>query len=98
MLAKGYTFGKAGGLYRGDGSSRFFPAKSGYIDGQGFFPMREGDRVHIQRHPEPYPLLSWRGLDPYRRLRERLGWSGVLAPAPAPPRGTHSDPGHGGVL
>jgi len=68
------------------------------VDGQGFFPMREGDRVRIQRHPEPYPLLSWEGLDPYRRLRERLGWSGVLAPAPAPQRGSHSDPGHGGVL
>lgn len=68
------------------------------IDGQGFFPMHEGDRVRIQRHPVPYPLLSWEGLDPYRRLRERLGWSGVLAPAPAPPRGAHSDAGHGGVL
>ena len=68
------------------------------VDGQGFFPVREGERVRIQRHPQPYPLLSWEGLDPYRRLRERLGWSGLLAPGQAPERGSHSDPGHGGLL
>ncbi len=68
------------------------------VDGQGFYPMREGERVQIERHPRAYPLLSWSGLDPYRRLRERLGWSGVLAPEPPPPRRQDTDAGHGGVL
>ncbi len=68
------------------------------VDGQGFYPMREGERVQIERHPTPYPLLSWSGLDPYRRLRERLGWSGVLSPEPAPPHSFETDAGHGGVL
>jgi NAD+ kinase len=52
-------------------------------DGQGFHEMARGDRVLVSRHPEPYPLLAWGGLDPYRRLRERLGWSGLIAPDPA---------------
>ncbi len=67
------------------------------LDGQGYYSMREGDRALVQRHPEPYPLLSWSSLDPYRRLRERLGWSGVLSPAevPAPPA---QDQGLGGLL
>lgn len=44
-------------------------------DGQGFHPLDEGDRVCIERHPVPFPLLSWEELDPYRRLRSRLGWT-----------------------
>lgn len=68
------------------------------VDGQGYYPMREGDRALVQRHPEPYPLLSWGSLDPYRRLRERLGWSGVLAPAEAPPPPSHRDLGLEGLL
>lgn len=50
------------------------------VDGQGFYEMNQGDRVEITRHPVQYPLLGWRELDPYRRLRERLGWSGLIAP------------------
>ena len=50
------------------------------VDGQGFHEMHRGDRVFVGRHPVPYPLLAWADLDPYRRLRERLGWSGRLAP------------------
>lgn len=70
------------------------------LDGQGYFPVRQGERVAIARHPEPYPLLTWSGLDPYRRLRERLGWSGVIEPDPAAgdEAERHSDAGHGGVL
>lgn len=49
-------------------------------DGQGFHEMHRGDRVVVRRHPVPYPLLAWADLDPYRRLRERLGWSGRVAP------------------
>lgn len=69
------------------------------LDGQGFYPMREGERVDIKRHPVAYPLLSWEQLDPYRRLRERLGWSGLTAPEPrAPSPAPLADAGHGGVL
>ena len=55
------------------------------VDGQGFYEVNQGDRIEITRHPVPYPLLGWRELDPYRRLRERLGWSGLIAPDVAAP-------------
>ena len=50
------------------------------VDGQGYAPMRQGDSVFVERHPIAYPLLGWAKLDPYRRLRERLGWSGTVEP------------------
>lgn len=73
------------------------------VDGQGFFPMEEGDFVRVKRHPVPYPLLSRPGFDPYTRLRERLGWRGSIEPDVfpddnPPPRFREVDPGHGGVL
>ncbi len=71
------------------------------LDGQGFHPLEQGDKVEIVRHPVAYPLLAFPGLDPYRRLRERLGWSGTLTPerTPSPRRETRAtDDGHGGVL
>jgi NAD+ kinase len=59
------------------------------IDGQGFFPLEPGSSVRIRRHSDPYPILAMAGLDPYRRLRERLGWSAGLPgdsdPGPPPP-------------
>jgi len=48
------------------------------VDGQGYFPLKPKARVRIRRHPVPYPLFSMPDLDPYRRLRERLGWSAVM--------------------
>lgn len=48
------------------------------VDGQDYIPVEEGDTLEIRRHPKPYPLLVMPGLDPYRRLRERLGWSGSV--------------------
>lgn len=73
------------------------------VDGQGFFPMVEGDFVRISKHPTPYPVLSRAGFDPYTRLRERLGWRGSIEPdvfpaVDGPPRRREVDPGHGGVL
>ena len=56
------------------------------IDGQDFFELGEGERVTLRRHPLPAPLLWLRGMDPYRRLRERLGWRGSLDPAEGPAR------------
>jgi NAD kinase len=73
------------------------------VDGQGFYPMHEGDFVRVKRHPVPYPLLSRPGFDPYTRLRERLGWRGSIEPDvfpddDTPPRRREVDPGQGGVL
>lgn len=45
------------------------------VDGQSYYPLQVGDRVVVERHPVPYPLLAMPELDPYRRLRERLGWA-----------------------
>jgi len=50
------------------------------VDGQGFYPLHEGDEVRIRRHATPYPLLSLPGFDAYKRLRERLGWRGSFEP------------------
>jgi NAD+ kinase len=55
------------------------------VDGQAYYPMEVGDRVLLHRHPVPYPLLSMPELDPYRRLRERLGWASRVGD---PGRGT----------
>jgi len=49
------------------------------VDGQGFYPVQQGESVHFTRHPVPFPLLVQPGLDPYRRLRDRLGWKGSIA-------------------
>jgi NAD+ kinase len=48
------------------------------VDGQAYTPLHQGESVFVERHPLPYPLLGWAKLDPYRRLRERLGWSGTM--------------------
>ncbi len=73
------------------------------VDGQGFYPMLEGDFVRVTRHPVAYPLLSRAGFDPFTRLRERLGWRGSIEPdvfpaGDAPQRVRDVDPGQGGVL
>jgi NAD+ kinase len=51
------------------------------IDGQAFHTLAQGETVTLRRYPEPYPLYAMPGLDPYRRLRERLGWRGSMEPA-----------------
>ena len=48
------------------------------VDGQGFHPVQQGEEVRLVRHPVPFPLLVQPGLDPYRRLRDRLGWQGSI--------------------
>ncbi|MEM7518706.1 MAG: NAD(+)/NADH kinase [Planctomycetota bacterium] len=47
------------------------------VDGQRFVPLAKGDRLRIRRSSAPYPLLARPELDPYARLRQRLGWSGT---------------------
>lgn len=44
------------------------------LDGQAYYGLEPDAAVDVQRHPVPYPLLNMPGLDPYRRLRSRLGW------------------------
>jgi NAD+ kinase len=56
------------------------------VDGQDFHRLAEGDTLTLRRHPLPVPLVWMRGMDPYRRLRERLGWRGSLDPAEGPAR------------
>lgn len=72
------------------------------VDGQGFYPMLEGDSVKIRRHPVAYPLLSRHGFDAYRRLRDRLGWRGSFEPdvfpTETPQPNTDVDTGLGGHL
>jgi NAD+ kinase len=46
------------------------------LDGRRFARVKSGATLAVTRHPLPFPLLSMPELDPYRRLRERLGWNG----------------------
>jgi NAD+ kinase len=62
------------------------------LDGQGFFRLHQGEWVEMHPHPVPYPLLSLPGLDPYRRLRERLGWGGSGEVEQFPSEGWASPP------
>ncbi len=48
------------------------------IDGQGHIQMDVGDELRLARHPVSYPLVVRRGIDSYRRIRDRLGWSGSM--------------------
>jgi NAD+ kinase len=50
------------------------------VDGQEHYPLHAGEHVLVRRHPVPYPILARRGLDPYKRLRDRLGWRGNVGP------------------
>ena len=51
------------------------------IDGQSFHALHENESAFIARHSTPYPLFALPELNPYRRLRERLGWRGSLHPS-----------------
>jgi NAD+ kinase len=68
------------------------------VDGQGFLPLSEGATVELARHPEPYPLLVQPGLDPYRRLRDRLGWKGSFDAEAEPQENRRLGPGEGTLL
>ncbi len=57
------------------------------VDGQTYHALEKGDVVRLSRHPVPYPLFALPGLDPYRRLRERLGWGGTNPAAREPAEG-----------
>lgn len=68
------------------------------VDGQGFFSLSEGDRVRLERNPRPYPLLVQPGLDPYRRLRDRLGWKGSFEAESAAHEAQRWERGPGSLL
>jgi NAD+ kinase len=65
------------------------------VDGQGFYTMRVGDSVVLRRHAVAYPLLARPGFDPYKRLRDRLGWRGSFQPDVFPPETEHPVPDEG---
>ena len=46
------------------------------VDGHGFYAVQVGDKLKVCAEEVPYPLLTRRGSNPYRRLRDRLGWRG----------------------
>ncbi|MEO1697602.1 MAG: NAD(+)/NADH kinase [Planctomycetota bacterium] len=48
------------------------------VDGVSQSRLEAGDTVHVVAHEDPYPLLTTDGFDPWRRLRDRLGWSGAM--------------------
>lgn len=50
------------------------------VDGQEYNPLSQGQLVRVRRHPAPYPLYAMPDLDPFRRLRSRLGWRGSVEP------------------
>lgn len=52
------------------------------VDGHGYFPMQQGDRVEVHRHPDTYPILGRPDSDPYVRIRDRLGWRGSFDTEP----------------
>ena len=45
-------------------------------DGQADLPIEAGDRLFIERHPNPVKLLHPQGHDHFKILRAKLGWSG----------------------
>ena len=51
------------------------------VDGHGFHAVQVGDRMSVRAHEVPYPLLTRQGSNPYRRLRDRLGWRGSFESA-----------------
>lgn len=50
------------------------------VDGQPAGSLQMGESVRIRRAAYPYPLLLPEGMDPWKRLRDRLGWRGSLLP------------------
>jgi NAD+ kinase len=58
------------------------------VDGHTYHALGRGESVVLRRHPQPYPLYAVRGMDPFRRLRDRLGWRGsVELDPPSEPAG-----------
>lgn len=51
------------------------------VDGHGYYAVQVGDQMTVRAHEVPYPLLTRRGSNPYRRLRDRLGWRGSFEAA-----------------
>lgn len=46
------------------------------VDGRLIAELGAGDRVLMEASAVPYPLLTTQQLDPWQRLRDRLGWAG----------------------
>jgi NAD+ kinase len=48
------------------------------VDGRVLCMMNPGDRVRVEKSKAVFKLITGRGHDYYRTLREKLGWSGHL--------------------
>lgn len=48
------------------------------VDGQPAGTLEVGESVQVRRAADAYPLLLPDGMDPWKRLRDRLGWRGSL--------------------
>ncbi len=44
------------------------------VDGHSHHPLHVGSVIRLRGHRVPYPIYVMPELDPYRRLRSRLGW------------------------
>lgn len=74
------------------------------VDGHESFGLSHGQEIRVSTHPVGYPLIAMPDLDPFRRLRERLGWTGgpknvesevsteIDGDDPFPPRESESGP------
>ena len=52
------------------------------VDGRRVGELGPDQRLRIVRHPVPYPIVALPSLDPYRRWRDRLGWTGSVTERP----------------
>lgn len=50
------------------------------VDGRSMGDLHPGEVLRLEAHPVRYPLIVMPDLDPYRRLRDRLGWGGGPGP------------------
>ena len=49
------------------------------VDGRIMSPLKEGDRVRIERANQTFKMLTVPGQNDYRTLREKLGWGGSVS-------------------
>ncbi len=52
------------------------------VDGRRVGELEPDQRLRLVRHPVPYPIVALPSLDPYRRWRDRLGWTGSVTERP----------------
>ena len=56
------------------------------VDGRIMIGIQAGDRIVVERADLSFQMLSVKGEDDYRALREKLGWGGSVPLERAPDR------------